>query len=117
MTWPKDNVGYAGAMSPSGPTGPAGADGADGAAATIAVGDVASVPYGTPPTVTNVGTPAAAIFDFELETGAKGDQGEAGVSASLFDIDIDGNLQPTTGGSTDEYYELDGNDDLMPIAA
>ncbi len=58
--------------------GATGADGADGAAATIAVGDVSAVPSGTPPTVTNTGSSSVAVFDFELETGAKGDQGPSG---------------------------------------
>jgi hypothetical protein len=81
MTWPKDNVGYAGSMSPPGADG---GDGAPGAAATIAVGTVTDVPYGTPPTVTNVGTSAAAIFDFELETGDEGDPGLDGDNAYVY---------------------------------
>lgn len=40
-----------------------------GDAATIAVGTVSDVPYGDPPTVVNVGTSGAAIFDFEIPGG------------------------------------------------
>jgi hypothetical protein len=46
-----------------------------GAAATITVGSVSAVPYGTPPTVTNVGTLNAAILNFVLETGPTGPMG------------------------------------------
>ena len=35
----------------------------------------------------------------------------------LFEIDIDGNLMPVTDSVTDQYYELDDNDDIMPKAA
>jgi len=37
--------------------------------------------------------------------------------AGLFEIDGDGALQPVTTANTDEYYELDGNDDIMPKSA
>lgn len=46
--------------------------GGNGAAATIAVGDVQSVGYGQPATVTNVGTSLAAVFDFEIPLSAMG---------------------------------------------
>ena len=49
-------------------------------------------------------------------TGATGAQGPAGDPA-LFEIDIDGNLEPITAVSTDTYYELDALDDIMPKAA
>jgi hypothetical protein len=71
-------------LGANGADGIDGIDGLDGDAATIAVGDVAAVPYGTPPTVTNVGTPAAAIFDFELETGDEGDPGLDGDDAYVY---------------------------------
>jgi hypothetical protein len=37
--------------------------------------------------------------------------------AGLFEIDGSGDLQPVTTANTDEYYELDGNDDIMPKSA
>lgn len=37
--------------------------------------------------------------------------------SGLFEIDIDGGLMPVTDNLTDEYYELDVNNDIMPIAA
>jgi len=35
----------------------------------------------------------------------------------LFEIDINGDLEPVTESITDQYYELDGSDDIMPKAA
>jgi hypothetical protein len=49
-------------------------------------------------------------------TGATGATGPAGDPA-LFEIDVDGGLEPITAVSTDTYYELDVNDDIEPKAA
>ena len=51
----------------------------------------------------------------EGPTGATGATGPAGEPA-LFEIDIDGALEPITEVSTDTYYELDALDDIMPKA-
>lgn len=59
-------------------TGLPGPAGLPGIAATIAVGSVASVPFGTSPSVTNVGTSSAAVFNFLLETGPQGNPGIQG---------------------------------------
>lgn len=56
----------------TGATGQTGAAGADGAAATIEVGTVTTVSYGTPASVTNSGTESAAVFDFQLPQGPAG---------------------------------------------
>lgn len=61
-----------GDVGATGAPGADGTDGVDGAAATIAVGTVTTVPYGTPASVTNVGTPAAAVFDFGIPKGQDG---------------------------------------------
>jgi hypothetical protein len=37
-------------------------------------------------------------------------------SIGLFDIDINGDLEPVTSIQSDNNYELDGNDDIMPKA-
>jgi len=37
-------------------------------------------------------------------------------SSTLFAIDVNGDLEPVTDVATDEYYELDGSDDIMPKA-
>ncbi len=52
--------------------------GEPGVSATIAVGDVTTVPFGSPATVTNVGTSLAAVFDFEIPAGEPGVDGEDG---------------------------------------
>ena len=35
----------------------------------------------------------------------------------LFEVDVDGGLMPVTDNLSDAYYELDVNNDIMPIAA
>ncbi len=68
---------------PRGDTGAAGADGADGAdgdAATISVGAVTTGAAGSSATVTNSGTSSAAVFDFTIPQGAKGDTGDTGAT-------------------------------------
>ena len=57
---------------------------------TIAVGAVSAVAYGVPPTVTNVGTPVAAIFDFQLETGPTGLTGATGANGIGAPVDAGG---------------------------
>lgn len=51
---------------------------APGQAATITIGTVTSVANGDPATVTNSGTSSAAVLDFEIPEGEKGDQGDPG---------------------------------------
>lgn len=66
-------TGLTGATGPTGATGApgeTGAQGEQGDAATIAVGTVTTVGPSDPPTVTNVGTTAAAILDFDLPSAA-----------------------------------------------
>ena len=55
-----------------------GTDGADGAAATIAVGTTTTGDPGTSAAVTNSGTSSAAVFDFVIPKGEKGDTGAPG---------------------------------------
>lgn len=35
-------------------------------------------------------------------------------SGGTFDVDMSGNLMPSETVNTDQYYEADGNNDLMP---
>lgn len=66
-----------------GPQGPAGADGApgkDGAAATVTVGTVATGEPGTDAAVTNTGTENAAVLDFVIPKGEKGDPGNSSIT-------------------------------------
>ena len=57
-----------------GATGP---QGDPGEAATISAGTAYSVPAGRAPAVMNTGTSSAAVFDFYIPKGEKGDTGEA----------------------------------------
>lgn len=61
-----------------GDTGPQGEPGADGAAATVTVGTVTTGEPDTPASVTNSGTQNAAVLDFVIPQGVKGDKGDKG---------------------------------------
>lgn len=66
-----------------GSPGPAGADGApgkDGAAATVTVGTVTTGEPGTDAAVTNTGTENAAVLDFLIPKGEKGDPGNSSIT-------------------------------------
>ena len=76
-----------------------GIQGLAGTAATIEVGTVTS---GDTPSVTNVGTTTAAVFDFVLE---KGDQGEQGY-APLMEYSADGTTWHETYEGTDLYIHF-----------
>ena len=52
--------------------------GKDGKAATVAVGDVSTLPAGSDATVTNTGTDTNAVLDFGIPQGAQGEQGDPG---------------------------------------
>ena len=38
-------------------------------------------------------------------------------TGGLFQLDVNDDLMPLAGSGTDTYFELDVNDDIMPIAA
>lgn len=59
------------------------ANGIDGQAATITVGTVTTGDAGTDASVTNSGTPNAAIFNFTIPKGDKGDTGTSGAAATI----------------------------------
>ena len=75
-----------------GPQGIQGATGAAGTTATIKVGTVTTGAAGTSAKVVNSGTTSAAVLDFTIPQGAKGDKGEQGSGAT-------GNYLPLTGGT------------------
>ena len=86
-TGPQGPQGAPGEQGPKGDTGPQGPkgdpgqdgqDGAPGAAATVAVGSVTTLDHGEEATVTNTGTPNAAVLAFAIPRGAKGDTGPQG---------------------------------------
>lgn len=58
--------------------GPKGDTGSTGTAATIQVGTVSTLTPGSNATVTNAGTSSAAVFNFGIPQGAKGDKGNKG---------------------------------------
>jgi len=68
--------------------GDVGGTGGSGPAATIAVGDVTTVAPGDPATVTNSGTSSAAVFNFEIPQGAKGDLGPVGPAYESYAVSI-----------------------------
>lgn len=61
---------------PQGGNGTDGANGTPGQAATIAVGQVTTLPPGSPATVSNSGTANAAIFDIGIPQGQPGKDGQ-----------------------------------------
>ena len=91
-------------------TGLPGPQGLPGTAATIAVGSVFAVPNGTPPTVTNVGTSSAAVFNFQLETGPQGTQGIQGIQGIPGPAGINtwGSITGTLSNQTDLQTALNG---------
>lgn len=74
---PRGDVGATGAQ------GDPGNDGNDGAAATCDAGNTTTLAPGSNATVVNVGTTAAAVFDFGIPEGVKGDQGDPGTGYIL----------------------------------
>lgn len=83
-------AGADGAQGERGPQGPAGADGKDGAAATITVGTVTTGEAGTSAAVTNSGSSSAAVFNFTIPRGAKGDKGDTGETGPKGDTGAQG---------------------------
>lgn len=84
-----------GLQGPPGPQGMKGATGAAGTAATIKIGTVTTGAAGTAAKVTNSGTTSAAVLNFTIPQGAKGEQGEKGEQGS----GASGEYLPLTGGT------------------
>ena len=66
-----------------GDPGTPGAPGEDGQDATVAVGTTTTLPAGSSATVTNTGTASAAVFNFGIPKGDKGDNGDPGAAATV----------------------------------
>lgn len=81
---PKGDPGEPGPQGDPGPQGEPGQDGAPGdagapgVAATITVGTTTTGEAGTQASVANSGTTSAAVLNFTIPKGAKGDKGDAG---------------------------------------
>jgi len=101
-TGPQGPQGPAGPQGPTGvtgatgPQGPAGATGAAGTAATITVGTVTTGAAGSSATVTNVGTPTAAVLNITIP------RGDTGASGSI----ADGNKGDITVASTGSTWTI-----------
>jgi microcystin-dependent protein len=78
QTGPQGTQGAQGSSGPTGPMGGQGPQGPPGSAATVNVGSTQTAPPGTDASVINVGTTAAAIFNFVIPQGATGAQGQVG---------------------------------------
>lgn len=78
--------------------GPQGPQGVPGAAATVTVGTTQTGDAGTDATVTNAGTTSAAVLNFVVPRGEKGDTGAAGPGVSV------GSGAPSEPGQTGECY-------------
>jgi len=102
----------------TGATGAGGPPGPDGLAASIAIGTVSDVAYGSAPNVVNVGTPTTAVLDWTLVTGP---QGPPGSSSSVLEYQFQTATTPPPGNGhirldntpalTDTIYvsHIDGN--------
>ena len=67
----------------TGPAGPAGPQGPAGlGSATVSIGTVTTVAYGTPAAVTNTGTPTAGVLNFTLPAGPTGLTGPTGATGA-----------------------------------
>ena len=74
---------------PEGPAGTPGAPGADGAAATVAVGNTITGNPGTNASVVNTGSSSAAVLQFTIPRGEKGEPGQNGTgSGTVTDVAV-----------------------------
>ena len=85
-----------------GDKGDTGATGAAGASATVTAGTTSTLPSGSSATVTNSGTSSAAVFNFGIPKGDKGDKGDPAAGLQI-------------NGSVDTYADLPN--DLGPSDA
>lgn len=89
-------------VGPTGPTGATGATGATGTAATISVGTVTTGAAGSSASVTNAGTSSAAVFNFSIPQGIKGDKGDTGDQGPIGETGATGlNWQGVWSNTTD----------------
>lgn len=100
---PKGDIGLTGPQGPKGDTGAQGLKGDKGDAATITVGTVTTGAAGTSATVTNSGTTSAAVFDFTIPKGDKGDDGSGSNSGYVVGGD---NVYCVGKGSSFQYNTI-----------
>jgi len=75
-------IGPVGPTGSTGATGPQGNTGPPGTAATIAAGTTTTGAPGTSASVTNVGSPNTAVFDFTIPAGLTGTTGSTGATGA-----------------------------------
>lgn len=73
---PQGIQGIQGIPGEAGAQGPAGEQGPAGTSATISINSTITGLPGTPANVTNIGSSSAAVFDFTIPKGEKGDDGD-----------------------------------------
>ena len=76
-----------------------GTPGAQGDAATIAVGTTTTLSPGASATVVNAGTTSAAVFNFGIPAGAKGDTGNTGPTGAAATISVGSTSTGAAGSS------------------
>lgn len=69
----------------AGEQGPRGFSGYSGLAGTITINSVSGVPYGTPPSITNIGTASAALLDILIPAGEPGTPGSPDTQAQILE--------------------------------
>ncbi len=90
-----------GEIGATGAPGTNGTNGIDGAAATIEIGTVTTVPYGTPASVNNVGDENAAVLDFAIPAGQDGTgTGDMQAANNLSDLVDPDTALDNLGGTT-----------------
>ena len=96
-TGPQGPQGPKGETGSQGPQGEQGVQGDPGDAATITVGTVTTGQPGTNATVTNVGTSSAAVFNFTIPRGDKGEAGAGSGDMLASQYDPNGTVQNAGG--------------------
>lgn len=107
----KGDTGDTGAKGETGETGETGATGAPGQAATIQVGTVTTGAAGSNVSVTNSGTANAAVLNFTIPRGDKGETGDGGVPT---DGEVGQVLKKTATGT--EWADESGIETPVSIA-
>ena len=97
---PKGDKGDKGDTGATGPTGPTGSD---GQAATVKVGTVTTGAPGTSATVVNSGTTSAAVLDFTIPRGDKGESGSG--TGDMVKADYDADSAVADAGGIASYVE------------
>ena len=81
-----------------------GEPGSDGQNATITIGSVTSLSYGSTPTVTNTGTATNAVLNWGIPEGQQGEQGIQGIPG----INAQAYVTQNTGSATITIEDADG---------